>query len=401
MKINVNLLSNNSTNYYYIFLCLIVSCFLFSPFFLFLLSVLSFLVLTNLLSFKFLRYIFIFFTLWSGLVIVGSRLYSQELGYDLSIYHYVFEGLRSNPIEYITYFGGGFEVGWPLIYYFLGLFFDLSPIHLALVNTLLAILLIIIWIEKKIKPNISSKEIGLMYFLFFIFLNFIELGFLERQALTLGILLFALTAKNNRNLTFFIILAAFFHLSSILIGLIIYFSRKITLNKINILLIFVFIVFLRLFFSFILLSFLSFFSFFDPIVHKLNFFKDADFQISTLRYTILFAAILIVLYMHQCNNKFKYIYNYAVLSAIFIISFVGIPLFADRIFMMGMIIYGLLYYLFFYKKYPIVSLFFALIYFIVSILERANIIGGLADGDYYWARFECLGYDLLYYLGEI
>lgn len=389
-----------STSFLYIII-LIVSLF-FSPLFLFILSFLGLLVFSQLFNVFIFRYFFIFLTVVSLLLIIGSRNYYAELSADLMIYTHVLNFLSSDPLHAIYYFGDGFEVGWSLVYWVLNQVIDMTPIQQSLVNIILSLIIIIFWIELKIRPLVSRGELGIFYFLFFLFVNASVLGFLQRQGLTLGILLFALTSKGSLRFFLLIFLSSVFHLSSILVGLILFICRKINLTKSKILKIFAFALLLRFLFTFMISYLVSIFSSFSVVLHKLNYFTDFDFRISTLRYTILFACLLFVMFfIKNIPANIKPIYNFAILSSIFIVTFAGVPLFADRIFMISMVIYGVFYYLFFYINNRLFAIVFAFIYFIVIALERFNVIGGLAVGDFYWARYDYIGDYIFYYLDRI
>lgn len=371
--------------------------------FLFLISCLLFLCFGSFVfDNKFLRLIFIALVSFYIIIVFASRNYFDELDSDLSIYHHFFSLLQIK-LEYgLNVFGGGIEVGWPLLYWFVGIFFNLQPIHLAIINTIFSIFLVLLWFERKTIPYINKKEKGILYFFVFLFSNFLMLGFLQRQSLTLGILLFALTSKNNRNLIFFIIIASLFHLSSILVGLLIFLARNINFTKSRIFYILGIILVARFFIVPLLIFLISFIGL-DVFTHKANTFISGEFSISTLRYFILYLCLFPVLLHPQSFNKIedKYLYNYAVLTTICIIAFVGIPLFADRIFMIGLLIYGLFYYKFFFTKYKRLGICFALLYLIIFILEKLNVIGSLALGDTFWSRYNFWDMNFLYYLERL
>lgn len=375
---------------------------LFSPFLSFLFLMLMLCFFSPIFENKTLRLLVVSLSSFFVIIIFSSRGYYDELTSDLGIYHDYYKLLQLDLNYGIGVFGGGYEVGWPLLYWLFGLFTDLTPIHLAVLNTVLSLLLIFLWFESKVIPTIDTNERGIFYFFIFLFFNFLMLGFLQRQALTLGFLLFALTAKNNRNLLFFILIASLFHISSVLVGCIIYFSRIINFNKKNIILLCFSLLFLRIF----LIKFFEFsiaFISFDAFSHKAQSFIVERFSISTLRYFLLY-FLLFPFLINVSNFKSlsdKYIYNYAVLTSISIIIFIGVPLFADRIFMIGLVIYGLLYYKYFFVKNKVLGLILALIYFMIFTFEKFNLVGSLALGDYYWNRFDYFGDYIFYYLEEI
>ena len=388
--------------FFFFFLIVCFGAFLFSPLFLFLLTFSGLLIFSSFLHIRLLRFFIIIISFISFLIIVGSRNYYDELNYDLSIYYGVYKSLQFDFYNNVFLFGGGVEIGWPIVYWIFGGFFDLSPIQLALFNTIISLSIIILWVELKVKPLVNRNELGILYFCLFIFMNLSILGFLQRQALTIGLLLFSLTTKSNKRFLFLIFLATLFHLSSCLVAFFIYLSKNINFTKKKIIILFLSVVLFRMFFSLVIFKLLSFFTVFDSIVHKLSFFDNIGFQISTLRYVILFFFLFLIVFVYnKVDKNFKELYNYAVFSSVFIVAFVGIPLFADRIFMIGMLVYGIFYFLFFYRRYKLFALFFAVLYFFIFILEKTNTVGSLSLGDEYWARYDYIGETIFYYLSKI
>ncbi|WP_104500512.1 EpsG family protein [Acinetobacter indicus] len=385
-----------------IFSISVILSFGYSPFFLYFLSFLGLLFFSPLLKQQLIRYSFILITIISLLLIIGSRNYYDEMTSDLKLYHSIFYELSNEYNDFYGFFGDGLEVGWPILYSYVAKWFDLSPIQLALFNTIICLVIIIAWIETKIKPLVGKNEFGIFYFLFFIFINLGVLGFLQRQAITVGILLFALTSKKNLNFILIVFLASVFHLSSIIVGLVIYICKNLTINKVWIIKLLIISFLFRFVFISVLLFFLNLLGGFEFITHKLNFFVNTELRVSTLRYVILSLSLFFILILtNKVDENLKVIYNFALISCIFIVMFVGIPLFADRIFMVSMVVYGLFYYLFFYRKYPILALVFAVLYFIIVSLEKFNVIGELSVGDFYWARYNYIGEKIFYYLDKI
>lgn len=392
---------NKFSSDFYILICLLIFIVLFfySPFLFFIFGLLSLCFFSPFFNNKYLRICLVVLTCFFLIIIISSRSYYDELSSDLSIYYNYYKIMQVDLKHGLRAFGGGLEVGWPLLYWLIGKFINLNPIHLAVCNTIISLFLVFLWLEKKIIPNTDIKEKGILYFFIFLFANFLMLGFLQRQSLTLGFLLFALTAKNNRNFLFFILIATIFHISSILVGLLIYISRKLDFTKRKIILLILTLVGVRVFLTPIILLFISFLSF-DAFSHKAQTFIGGGFSISTLRYFILYLCLFPFLLKVPEFSKIedKYLYNYAILTAVSIVSFVGIPLFADRIFMIGLLVFGLFYYRYFFRKYKIIGLIFSILYLFVFMLEKFNIMGSLALGDSFWSRYNYWGTTFLYYL---
>lgn len=374
----------------------------YSPLLFYLLNILSLCFFSSYYANKYIRWPVVIFTTLSLIVIYASKNYYDELSSDLDVYYGVYNIVQYDFTTGIHFFGGGIEVGWPLVYYFFGKIVNLTPIHLAVTNTIFSFLLIFIWFETKIITNIKPAERGMVYFFLLLFANFFMLGFLQRQSLTVGIILFALTAKNNRNFILLIILATFFHLSSLLVGITVYLARKLSFSPKKIIIVLFSLVALRLLlvpFLQIAISVISL----DVFSHKAKNFTTGVFAISTLRYFLLYLIILpfLINYKDIRLGNAKYLYNYCVLTSLSIIAFVGISLFADRIFMTGLFIYGFYFYMYFYANNKTLGILFGLFYLYIFVLEKLNLIGGLALNDYYWARYPFLDNSIFYYLSRI
>ena len=403
MLIRNNLIQDNND---YLLICLYFSILivssLFSPLICFIMGMLTLFLLSPFMKIGLIRVFTVSLVFFQLSVIFASRKYYDELNSDLGIYYDVYHLVNNDIKSGLSFFGGGLEIGWSLLYWVVGRFLTLEPIQLALVNSIISFLLIFIWMEKIVIPTVQINERGIVYFFFLLFLNFIMLGFLQRQSLTLGLLLFALTAKKNRTLFFLVFIASFVHLSSIPIGIIIYLTRKVDFTSKKIFyLILIFIIFRLALIP--ILSFIMSLLSLDVVSHKLNVFSKNGFTISTLRYVILYLCLFPFLfkkYKFESLNE-KYLYNYAVVSAIAIVSFIGVPLFADRIFMISLAIYGIFYYKYLYINNKLIGILLALTYLLLFILEKTNVVGSLTLGDAFWSRYNYWGNSILYYLQRL
>lgn len=386
----------------YLYISLFIGFLAYSPFLFYLFNILCLCFFSSYYANKYIRLPVVFLTTFSLIVIYASKNYYDELSSDLDIYYGVYNIAQYDFTKAIHFFGGGLEVGWPLVYHFIGKVINLTPIQLAVTNSIVSFLLVIIWFERKIITKITPVDRGIVYFFLLLFANFLMLGFLQRQALTLGIILFALTAKNNRNFILLIILATFFHLSSLVVGITVYLARKLSFSTKKIIILLLSLVVLRILlipFMEIAISVISL----DVFSHKANTFTSGNFSVSTLRFLLLYLIILpfLINYKDIGLGNEKYLYNYCVLTSISIIAFVGVPLFADRIFMTGLLIYGLYFYKYFYANNKILGIMFGLFYLYIFVLEKLNLIGGLALNDSYWARYPFWNSSIFYYLSRI
>lgn len=370
-------------------ICLFFYSSLYSLLFLFVVMV----VFSPIMRFKFVRYPVLILVFIDLILIYGSKNFYDELGADLRIYYNIYSLLQYDPGSGLEFFGKSGEYGWGVVYYFIGKVFpSLNAIQLAITNVVISFFLIFLWIETKLIDKVSKNDIGIFYLFLFIFLNISMLGFLQRQALTLGFLLFALTARNNRNFVIFTLIACIFHLSSIVVAFFIFLSRWLNFDLKKI----ISIVFGAVIFRFILVIVASYIISVlgvSNITRKLLNFSESGFNITSLRYPILMLLIFFVSLINIKNIKnykaegLQSLFNFMMFSAIFLIIMMGVPLFADRIFMISLIIYGVYYYFFFYKKYNIFALLLCFLYLIVFFLEKTNLVGGLPFNDFYWARY--------------
>lgn len=403
MLIRNNLIQDNND---YLLICLYFSILiissLFSPLICFIMGMLTLFLLSPFMKIGLIRVFTVSLVVLQLLVIFGSRNYYDELSSDLNIYYGVYHIVNNDIKSGLSFFGGGLEIGWSLLYWVVGRLLTLEPIQLALVNSIISFFLIFIWMEKIVIPNVNINERGIIYFFFLLFVNFIMFGFLQRQSLTLGFMLFALTAKKTRTLVSLVFISSLIHLSSIPIGIMIYLTRRMDFTPKRIILLIIILIILRLTIVPILITIMSILSF-DIVSHKLQGFSENGFNISTLRYFILYLCLLPFLFKERKFDTIneKYIYNYAVVSTIAIVAFVGVALFADRIFMGALVIYGIFYYKYVYLNNKMIGLLLAVIYLFLFILEKNNLVGSLALGDAFWSRYNYWGEDIFYYLKRL
>ena len=386
--------------FFYCFLFLGLTSFFYSSLYslIFLSAILLF--FSSFMHLKIIRYPILLLFFVDLILIYSSKNFYDELGSDLRIYYNIFNLLQYDPKAGFDFFGKNGEYGWGLLYYSIGNFFpNISQINLAILNVSISFFVIFVWIEKVVIYKVNKNEVGIFYLFVLIFLNISMLGFLQRQALTLGFLLFALTSKNNRNFIFFILVASFFHLSSIVVALFIWLSRSISFDLRKILFFFIGSIIFRILLVVIVAYVLSALGV-GGITRKLINFTDAGFNITSLRYPILMFLVLIISIININNFKnfvdrdLKSIFNFMIFSAISLVVMMGVPLFADRIFMISLIIYGIYFYFYFYKKYRILAFILFLLYFIVFLLEKLNLVGGLPLNDSYWSRYPIFNFFL-------
>lgn len=376
---------------FFVFIVILVS-FPFSPVVTFLFS--SIYLIFFSIDYKFGRifnYFVYFVSSFSYLVINNSRSFYEELSLDLGVYYNLFLELQANGFFNVNnQFGGGVEIGWPFIYSLLTSF-HLTPYDLIFINNFLTILLCFVWFFVHGFKVIEGKFQGIMVLSFLIFFSIATTNFLERQALSTAILMFAVSNISNKKFILYIALASFFHLSAILIGFIYFFMSRLSLNLRNIFLLIFFGILFRVSF-FVLVKYGASISFLSFLSLKFSYYGDASFSIASFRYPILILPLLVLAYL----NKERYI----VLSRIVFFScclyyvFLGIPLFSERINMAILMFYGyfvLLFSLSYYRAYLLIFL----VYLIAFIIEKDFSSSGLSQ---FWFRYEPISFNPFYYL---
>ena len=371
---------------------------MFSPFSLLILSLICLVLFSPYLHSKILRYTFLFFSFVGLIFSSSSKGFYDEKNNDLIFYYGTFLDLKNSLTDGLFDYGGGLEIGWSLLYWFLGNFITVSEIGLVILNSSIVLFFIILWCELKIVTKVNRGEIGIFYFFLFLFMNFSILGYLERQSLALVFLLFAFTSKKMKNFLLLVFIASLFHLSSILIGLIIFIVKKYNIKFKYIVTFTAFLILVRFLFIPIVDYFIKYISF-VALSSKINFFTDIEFSVSSFRILFLqFFMLCIILISDLKNKENKEIYFYALLAIISNYVFIGIPLLADRIFILFIVLFGFFYYFLVFKRFKKIGLLFSLLYFIYFFLERSGFLGQLPAQDYYWLRYNLFESSPFYYL---
>lgn len=365
----------------------------FSPFFSFIISMMV-LLSTSIYKGKLMRIFFSILAYLSLAFIYASRLYKEELAMDLYIYFDIFEKISQGYFwQVLFFFGRGIEGGLVILYkIYYDLFGFITPYHLAFFNMIICGLGSIFWLEKYGMRDIPYKYRGYCSFFFILFFTIQMTGFLQRQAIATTILLFALSQSKKRNFYILLLLGTFFHLTTLPLGL---FFRYLIWNEFSknktIKIIISIIIFRILFYVFITI----FIKLGIPGSEKLVHFMEADFAIASGRFLllILFLLLLLIFNFKKLNNNYK---NYLLISSIFYLIFLGVPLFSERVFFILLYLYGFYFFITTYKHYLKSSLLFSFLYFILFSLEKANLLRTLYDE--FWQRYPMFSLDPFYYL---
>ena len=142
---------------------------------------------------------------------------------DFVHYYRVYNGLLESDFKYLSYFGGGIEVGLPIIYLILGkVFGTLNPSHFMTMQIFVSSLLFYIWLEMYAMRRFTSTQKALCVALSLMLFDFWFSAWLVRQVMASIFILYALTSKSTNAKWIFFLIAVSFHTTSILFYPILY-----------------------------------------------------------------------------------------------------------------------------------------------------------------------------------
>lgn len=148
-------------------------------------------------------------------MMTGARQFSAEDSNDINGYYFIYQMLFEGNWDYITHFGGGIEVGLPLLFYFYALFLpSLSVNGLMFCMALTSSFLLLTWLEKTFYTGADLRSPALMGFCILL-LNLYFSTQLTRQFFSLIFLLYAFSAHGRIKQWSYVALAATFHLTAI------------------------------------------------------------------------------------------------------------------------------------------------------------------------------------------
>lgn len=321
-----------------------------------------------------------------------SKDYSYASAPDYLIYFQASSILKqSNFNEIFLLFPG--EIGWPIIYWFINkIGFNTESINnVSFYNTLISLVIFVFWFELHALKLVDKKYQSIVTATNILFISFITLGFLQRQAISVAILLFAISNYNNKKFYIYLFLSSIFHNTSLIVGLLYKFLIKINLTKLKIFFIFLLLLFVRVFF-------LEFIYFFDSIgifpgksefYSGLNEFKVVSFRIAM--YGLLLFFFTIFLY----RNIDNYMKNIIIFSSITFICFLGVNLVSERFNFIFLYCLGFFLSILLIPKYIKVLLIIDLIVLLLFVFEKF----GFVNGDFmFWELYDWIGNKPFYYL---
>ena len=345
----------------------------------------SMLVLFSSYNQQVLRVIFSLVGFFSLTVIYASRAYKEELAMDLSIYYDTYNLIyRGYFFEALFLFGKGVEGGLIVLYrLYIAIFDKLTPFDLAFFNMNLCGIGCISWLEIYGLKYVEKKYRGICMAFFLLFFSVQMSGFLQRQALATIILLFAISQKKSRNFYLLTLLATFFHITSLVLCVLFRYVLRKDFHTNSFLKVFIIVLLFRVSFPYIVQQLIGLGSII-PGMEKLYQFSEISFSIASARYAILVILLLIinVFFYKKINSYWK---KFIIVSCVFYLIFLGIPLFSERIFFILLYLYG--YFLFISMKELSlkVAVLFSFVYLSLFVVEKLNGLQTLYDP--FWQRY--------------
>lgn len=380
-------------------LALVVLSVLFSPLFTLFLVIFILILFSRYLN-NYSRKILFLIGSFSWAIIYASRGLIDELKNDLTLYFdsylYIVKG---SPLGE---FWNGSEVLWVYIYQFFSYFFTFStPWGLYVFHIFLCLFLFLIWIEKYGFESIKNNEKSIVLGIILIFLNASNIGYLQRQALSIIFLLFALSNidKSKSKFILFSFLSSIGHLTSLLLIFFYWVLIKIKTKKIKFLFtgLTLSLVCIRFFFTDIIELFL--FIGVGEFNRKLSFYNlgnASSFGFSSINEAIIFFILTIGIVFYKKNISQQWV-NILIFTLISYFVLLGLPLLSFRLNFILTYLYGFFIFLT-YQNTPFKKkiILFCLFYTFLVIFQKANMINFVPDS--YWSRYPIFSFEPFYYL---
>lgn len=148
-------------------------------------------------------------------MMTGARPIDPQESNDIEGYHLVYQALAEGDLEALTHFGGGLEVGLPLLMMLWATVLPpLSPNGLMFCLSLTGALLMLLWVERRFYAGRGPRSPALLG-ICIVMLNLYFATQLARQFLSLVVLLYAFTAHGPIRKTLWLVVAASFHLTAL------------------------------------------------------------------------------------------------------------------------------------------------------------------------------------------
>lgn len=363
----------------------------FSPF-IFFIAVVFTLIFLPLHQFPIVRPLLLILGAVSQFFIFYSIDFNASTIIDYQVYSESNEIIKHMSFLEVFYEPFGVEFGWGLIYWVLNrIGVDIYGVNVSYYNSIICIVLFLIWFEKYGLKDIDKKYHGLASASTLLFLSFFTITFLQRQAISVALLLFAISNQNNKKFYFFLMISSFFHITSLIVGVLYKFISRINFTNKMIFCFVAGILVFRLFFRQIML-FLDQFSF---LTYKTSFYLSlSSFEIVSFRLAIysVILFIIVMVFGKDIKSQFKSIIYF---TAICSVSLIGINLASERLNFILIYLYGYFLFLILYRKHINVLIFINVIFLIIFSIEKSSLINESAN---HWALYPPLSRIPFYFL---
>lgn len=363
----------------------------FSPLFFFILSIFT-LIFFPVSNIPFLRFLLLISSLSAQLFIFYSIDFSESPIIDYKVYSEANLIVKNLSFSELFFEPFGAEFGWGMIFWLLNkLGVNVDGFYVSFYNSLICIFLFLIWFERYGLKDIDAKYHGLVSASTLLFFSFFTITFLQRQALSVVLLLFAISNKNNKKFYFFLIISSFFHITSLVVGLIYKFLMNIKFSTKKMLVLFFAIIIFRLLFKniMILLSQFSFLEYKTSFYSSLQSFEIVSFRLALYSVLLLF---LIIFFGKDIKSPFK---NIIYFTAICSFSLLGINLASERLNFILIYLYGYFLFLILYEKNLKLLIILNVLFLLIYTLEKSSLVETAAN---HWSLYPPYSSMPFYYL---
>ncbi|WP_230078669.1 EpsG family protein [Vibrio cholerae] len=378
---------------------------MFSPILSYLFSILFLILFNNKLSkVNLLRWGYVLVVAYSLLLIYSSRSFENELISDLSRYFYEYTKMVKMDIDEYIIFGDGLELGYHVLYTAVAYFLpNIKPIDLAICNVVITLALFYIWIENYLFINDEYKnDKAIICALIFIFFAFVSMGYLQRQALSIVFLLYALSTKRFASFLIFASLSTVFHLTSLPLIILYKLLARIKLSfsrMLVFLIVFVLAFLLIRYYFYGLISLVMGSGLSIPGIHKLNFYSEFNFSLLSVKNLVLNLLLLSILVLNWSRVDLFW-RNIILFSMLTYFVFLGVPLLSERINFILFFLFGFFFYLVSIKASNNmlnrrIYISFILLYFSLDCFK--SVVMATTSEYEYWNAFDFIGYYPFYY----
>ncbi|TDQ24896.1 EpsG-like putative glucosyltransferase [Raoultella sp. BIGb0149] len=335
--------------------------------------------------------------------IIASRNFETGLQQDdfANIYYLVFKRMQNGDSVFYDQFSGGIEFFLPLYFKIIGYVFDVeNPVYVMAYVAGLCLLLFYIWLEKYGLEGVEKSKRSLCVASSLGLLVFLVTTQNMRQAISCGLLLFAITffiRKQKIPFLSFLILAIIAHTTSIIVFvLFIIFLQGTKFQKKIVL----FMGFIALLIFNALIGFIISHGLLGAATYKLLYYTTIasdGFNLGYLKFFIIMCAASYFFFSEKHQAYKQLIWYGTLLYAILL----PIPILSQRLLLL--LVAFLNGYLMFFSFYKILNVYRILLifYFMYRLMSQGPLFAGYGDDGAFmdlWYSYSWIGNSLFYYI---